>query len=433
MSKKKKSGGYREWKIKKAQHKNQFFADVREMCSAVASPEIFAMIPKKKLAELYAMRNLPFHCRAEQNTAILPELLDTMRRLISGMMKSEHIALFDKGPEVSLVFYNTVAYPVILFLEGLEERSFPLAKKVKEALLPLSACEASIGRMQYKIRTALNITAILSSALDSTMYWLEHVKTAKSTGTIGIDNTVIVHPIQAERKTFSVEGAARSAVRVGVPVGERKGLLYAWLTSSELGMNKSNKLFEVYIQMHALHRFKERADCLQEYLTTYFVFESLTYKRLFTDDGGRIFFPVTVDNVTIGYFIAGLTNGVILIRTFLLATNSGTPEGKKLDQLFHINKLDKQYLAMDKLSSFATGELGANEAFRAAFREAGCEKLLDFHKRINFKGEPVKFLGADRVQFLLKYLGIERCAESSSAPEAEGFTAKTTDAITAVQ
>ena len=49
-----------------------------------------------------------------------------------------------------------------------------------------------------------------------------------------------------------------------------------------------------------------------------------------------------------------IIEGKIVIRTFLFVTNNGTPEGKKLAQITGLQKLDKKYLALDKLSTFMT-------------------------------------------------------------------------------
>jgi hypothetical protein len=68
---------------------------------------------------------------------------------------------------------------------------------------------------------------------------------------------------------------------------------------------------------------------------------------------------------------------MLVIRTFLFITNNGTPEGKKLHELVGLQKQDKKYLALDKVSTFINHDLRTNETMRRLFIEAGCGDLLE--------------------------------------------------------
>ena len=87
-----------------------------------------------------------------------------------------------------------------------------------------------------------------------------------------------------------------------------------------------------------------------------------------------------------GYLLAGIYGDKVVIRTFLFLTNNGTPEGKKLQKLAGIQKQDKQYLLLDKLSTFMNPDLRKNETIRRLFFDAGCGDLFELTKGQTFGG-----------------------------------------------
>jgi hypothetical protein len=68
---------------------------------------------------------------------------------------------------------------------------------------------------------------------------------------------------------------------------------------------------------------------------------------------------------------------MLLLRTFLFLTNTGTPEGKKLDKLLGIRKIDKQYLELDTAYAFMNTDLLNSPWLCDLLVEAGCEQLCD--------------------------------------------------------
>jgi hypothetical protein len=84
-----------------------------------------------------------------------------------------------------------------------------------------------------------------------------------------------------------------------------------------------------------------------------------------------------MDNVVIGYFKADITQGKILIRTFLFLTNEGTPEARRLKENTGLNKVDVKYLNIDKIKAFIESDIVKNERIKNIFIEAGCGGLFD--------------------------------------------------------
>ena len=80
--------------------------------------------------------------------------------------------------------------------------------------------------------------------------------------------------------------------------------------------------------------------------------------------------------------LCNFIEGVIVVRTFLFVTNNGTPEGQLLEKNTGLQKLDKKYLAIDKLSTFMTSDLDKNEEVLRIFKASGCQCLLDLYEKM---------------------------------------------------
>jgi hypothetical protein len=101
-------------------------------------------------------------------------------------------------------------------------------------------------------------------------------------------------------------------------------------------------------------------------------------KKYHTVQPGTCLLEYHIDNTLIGYFLIEAVSGVALIKTFLFVTNSGTPEGSKLDRILKARKEDKEFTGIDKLGTLLTTDILQNPTLHAALTEAGLESLIRF-------------------------------------------------------
>lgn len=162
---------------------------------------------------------------------------------------------------------------------------------------------------------------------------------------------------------------------------------------------------QVYIQKHALERMEERLNEFFSMCNYGFIIYALISDKILP--AGKPFsylFPLEYQNVKLGYFKGDLTGGKLIIRTFLFITNNGTPEGRKLETLLGLQKADKKYFGIDKLSTFINSDIRQDEKLMDIFRQAGCGGLV--HLKI-------KLIGPDAnkdivvAQHLAEYVGLE--------------------------
>ncbi|MBP1638774.1 MAG: hypothetical protein H6Q17_357 [Bacteroidetes bacterium] len=191
-------------------------------------------------------------------------------------------------------------------------------------------------------------------------------------------------------RTFNTSDGKRQAYRlswfehIGGPFGRK-------IDAGVLGLSdkQSDTPIDVYIQQHAINRMNERLDCLSKseiYLMLDASFRSSIV--LYTGDR-RYLIEYRIFDSKIGYMLGEYVDGILLLKTFLFVTNNGTPEGRKLYELYGLGKLDKKYLMLDKLSSYIRSDIGNNEKLKSLFEQIGCAGLLNIE-------EDVQMLAASR-------------------------------------
>ena len=159
---------------------------------------------------------------------------------------------------------------------------------------------------------------------------------------------------ECETKAFSINNTWRKAFRMFEP---DDGLyLPQPLTVKQTAIfpnEKEGKVFNMYVQSHVFHRFKERLDIFSP--TNHNLLFQYTFTRhlkLVQYDNRDLFACLIADDCPVGYFTFVIRGDDMIINTFLPLMGDNTPEGKKLHKLLSLSKDEISYLGMDKLSFF---------------------------------------------------------------------------------
>ena len=186
-----------------------------------------------------------------------------------------------------------------------------------------------------------------------------------------------------EIKHFEIADGRRPAICLSWYVSQI-GFIELTIPPTLLGIN--NKFagipVKVYSQRHALRRLEERVDCLSKNDLHSTLYTSFYEPEVIPMGKNQALIAYRIINSKVGYLVSEYIDGTILIHTFLFITNNGTPEEKKLNELTGLGKLDKKYLALDKLSSFIRSDIGNNEKLRSIFVNAGCGCLLEIEETV---------------------------------------------------
>ena len=157
-----------------------------------------------------------------------------------------------------------------------------------------------------------------------------------------------------ESKLFTHNNVERKAFRLLFPSDTNNKLVWATVSKNKIfpGVREDEEL-NIYIQSHALHRFKERMNMIEPKPRNLIIQHVLGERQHIVKTGKHTFISCTLnDNFTLGYFTFFVQGRDIVINTFIPLENVNTPEGKKLYELLHLSKEEMAYLGMDKLSFF---------------------------------------------------------------------------------
>jgi len=159
--------------------------------------------------------------------------------------------------------------------------------------------------------------------------------------------------------------------------------------SSVLGESESNKIFNVYVQGHALHRLNERLDTLSPFYRNLVLATSVVFADIHRSPSGHhLLSCVSIAEERIGYFPFELIDNNLLILSFIPLSSPNAPEGKRLYSSLNMCKDDTVFLGMDKLSFYKKTDFDAVPLLRDALQEAGIWHLTEMRSEIlNFDTE----------------------------------------------
>ena len=82
----------------------------------------------------------------------------------------------------------------------------------------------------------------------------------------------------------------------------------------------------------------------------------------------------------LGYLVASLIDGIVVVHSFLFLTMNGTQEGDRLWQQLRLQKPDKQHLGIDKIETFLHTDIQHDVELRSILEECGCGHLFNILK-----------------------------------------------------
>jgi len=158
---------------------------------------------------------------------------------------------------------------------------------------------------------------------------------------------------ECETKYFSFNNIYRKAYRMFNP--EYGLFVLEPLTIPQTAIYKTKKegeLFNIYIQSHVFHRFKERLDIFSTFS------HNLIFQYVFTRNlklvrsDKQVLFACLIEGISVGYFTFSIVGNDIVVNTFLPFIDYRTPEGKEFQEILPLSIEEITYLGMDKISFF---------------------------------------------------------------------------------
>jgi len=114
---------------------------------------------------------------------------------------------------------------------------------------------------------------------------------------------------------------------------------------------EKGKTFNMYVQSHVFHRFKERLDTFSPTgLNLLFQYTFNKFPKIVKFDDKCLFATIIADDCPLGYFTFFLSGDDMVINTFLPLLGDNTPEGRNLQKFFPLSRDNIKCLGMDKIS-----------------------------------------------------------------------------------
>jgi hypothetical protein len=143
----------------------------------------------------------------------------------------------------------------------------------------------------------------------------------------------------------------------------------------------------------------------------YSIFDSFQNIKVCKNKKGDLLFEYRFFGKKTGYFKGDIIDGKLILRTFLFLTNNGTPEGEKLHDNTGIEKQDKIYLTIDKLSTFINSDIADNPKLKNIFIKAGCSSIFEIDKSLYMP--PTEEKEKTIAAFIVQYLGLDKNPNNS--------------------
>ncbi|MDR2138084.1 MAG: hypothetical protein LBP50_00805 [Tannerella sp.] len=387
---KKKVNIHAQHKLQAAQRKNVYMQKLRYYCTVIGDASWQHILPKPVMEIIYGLRGGPFKIRVAKGEKITKRFVKMLYTYINDEMKSNTLNLFSEGDKkVSLSDYYQYIYPIetICFTKD-------LLFKGKEKFDAFHAC--SDRRYEEYLYYTTQIISCICSALNDL--------NKRCLYTFVYDKVIHTErlPENSESLKYQLVTIATRPLEVRqVKIGEEKRLVCqvgeivhdfdqstfipaeAPLRYLKIPGAKAGEKAPVYIQQHAIDRIMQRAYCSYPSVVLLIISRTFMDKRRIISTGkNQYLIECFYEDLKIGYFAATYVDGILVIRTFLIITHSGTPEGKKLEALTGLQKKDKTYLAIDDLRTLANSDIIDDEEIRELFIKAGCESILELCRRV---------------------------------------------------
>jgi hypothetical protein len=389
--------------------RNLFFKKMQHTMALLGDASAFGLLSKQQLENMFYFRLRPLKVISQnkRKQKCLANDTDFMNKTITWQLQRKFIEIGENKVQFNYCDFRVYVESLSVFWEITKENRSASEARFK-ACFPLFKDNFLETRAQVftEVQKILHNNArTLSDIAKKTIRYEPEpkIKSLSRNNSVCYNNYIVIEN-KPETEILEIDGNRRTIYRVFLTAYTE--FIPLTIPPEKLGtdglMQKSP--LRVFIQMHALERIETRLGKLFREFSYPFITIALQNADYIPADKKNCFLIPVENGITkLGYLKADVIGDKLVIRTFLFITNNGTPEGKKLNQLVGLQKADKKYLGIDKLSTFIQSDIKKDEKLKALFCEAGCSDLFKLDKTwLDDKCD--KELAT--AQYITKYLGI---------------------------
>lgn len=403
MSKRrKKRPSAQQQKQKQAEQRKKFYRKVRYFFVLIEKEHLFGLISERELQYLWKLRMRAPKVKPEDDCSLSAKHVKMMTEALYYYLNDHKVDIPGTNKQINAYDYLTTGLTIYAFILQESNQDFQKGDEFYEEMRPIT--ENLFGdELELLIKKLKTILGMIYDGIDIDHYPVQFEWGGGQGAHQGMFAAFIVNKVVNPIIHIKTGGSRRPAYQVGfaldhfVPLQLKAEILH--LETAEYP-----ELLNVYIQSHALRRLSERVDLLAQGELRWCMYDSLAQPTVIPYRHNSYLIEYRVLGYKIGYLVADLMKNKIIIRTFLLVTQCGTPEEKKLCSNTGLSKEDIAYLNLCKLSSFVNSDIYENQTLKVMFEEAGCGPILAFAK--DKAKKPIKKV--PRAEQILDYLKVEK-------------------------
>ncbi len=372
----------------KEQARRQVFNHrLRIICEKMVGKGYFELLPESSLRLLYLYRYPEIKVIAHGKRALNAEELKNYKQTLAELLSGQYIETL-LGEKISFARFLTDALVLLHYIQYRVGGRIKGFSKLREVFAPYFTTTDWFSEQRMKIIQVMSINDLqLYDFYKGTVrFSFDRMAIEQFGGT----NEIILHRLSHTTALQDIDGKKRTVVRMGVPSAAKVDE-FDWISirPSQLGMTDVNDdtALPIYAQQHALERFEERAVFWRGYVQAYigYVIREGAAKTIVKKE--YVLLECYLANHKVGYFVISLQRDKWLIRTFLFLTNSGTPEGNRLEEMTKLKLLDRKHLMIDCMDAFLLYDISGDKGLRKLFNKAGCGSLMQYADQINKFGK----------------------------------------------
>lgn len=370
-------------KQERNKEKMEFIDGMHRIADSIGGEGTFALLPPNVVENAYHFRSLPLKTSTIHDPEQDIKSINNLHNLVTRLARRKEYCINIKGEDFTLSEFLTAGFTVLRIARSVRNDEVAecwqtdFGSRISEGMV-----NELINQSFANCRRLAMIITIGEYDLERDLFWFKFEQAPPHEGSKQVQYMMYQYREKHETRIFNTAFGDREALRVCFAY-VNVGLLYAHIDSSELGVDHPDTKVFVYIQRHAVHRLMERLEGLKSYNLQLSVFEAFNKPVVVRQHNNRVLIACYINNVKMGYFAAEYVQEALLIHTFLFITHDGTPEGNKLSELTGLGKLDKKYLAIDRLSSFISSDISHNLLLRNLFNSVGCSCLFEINEMVN--------------------------------------------------
>ncbi|MDR0371909.1 MAG: hypothetical protein LBH80_08745 [Prevotellaceae bacterium] len=336
------------------------YATARRIIKALGEDEaLFDVFTKRQKHRMFIVTVMPPHILAMPGHAVPKSFLTYIQYMLISKLKQLY---FDEENKVTWMDIATVGEGMMFSFMADGYTSFLQQQQLEVAQRLLAALEKKdiFVSCQEKIKEMVRISLISLSQPNFRTYGMLLPELHPVQNRPVVRNRLYITAHKCQTLRFNYHNYERIAFRFLLPPIGKEPLTNAFFMMSWIFPNvniKHDRRLDVYIQSHAIHRFKERLDILSPAIRSELLHISLSIiPKVVRGTDGKMYIPCNMPDEkelkAIGYFAFTISGNNLLILTFLPLLSYRVPEGYLLGERLHLSQEDMVYLGMDKLKFF---------------------------------------------------------------------------------